>query len=44
MPGGVGAARGTSDMRRPRRPNAGNIRMTAERVALIDWDEAQSTS
>jgi len=36
----VGAAHRTSDMRRPRRPNPRNIRVTADRVALIDWDES----
>ena len=43
MPSSVGATRRTSDLRRPRRPQPAqhrNIRMTADRVALIDWDEA----
>ena len=40
MPSSVGAARRTRDLGRPRRPQPANIRMTAERVALIDWDEA----
>ena len=32
----------TSDMRRARRPQQppGNVRMTANQVALIDWDES----
>src|SRR5687768_6905449 len=40
MPCGVGAARRARDVRRPRDPNPRNVRVTAERVALIDWDEA----
>ena len=40
MPSGVGAAHRTRAVRRPRRPNPRNIRMTADRVALIDWDES----
>jgi len=27
-------------MRRPRDNNPGNVRLTANRVALIDWDES----
>jgi hypothetical protein len=41
MPCGVGAAHRPSDLRRSRRPNnPGNVRMTVDPVALIDWDEA----
>ena len=39
MPSSVGAAHRTSDMRRPRQPQQ-PVRMTANRVALIDWDES----
>ena len=40
MPSSVGASDRTRAVRRARRPNPGNIRMTADRVALIDWDES----
>jgi hypothetical protein len=40
MPSSVEAADRTSDMRRPRQPQQpDNVRMTVNRVALIDWDE-----
>ena len=40
MPSSVGAAQRAPDMRRPRRPQPGHIRMTSDRVAMIDWDES----
>jgi len=41
MPGSVGAARRTSDMRRPRQPQQPWQRSNDRgRVALIDWDES----
>ncbi len=40
----VGAARRASVVCRPRQPQESrNIRMTADRVALIDWDESHAT-
>ena len=41
MPSSVGAAHGTSECVVHGDPNnPGNVRIAAERVALIDWDEA----
>jgi hypothetical protein len=47
MRSSVGATHRSHEVRRPRRsalraraPNPGNIRMTADRVAMIDWDES----
>ena len=40
MPSSVGAAHGRERCVIHGDPNPGNIRMTADRVALIDWDES----
>ena len=40
MPGSVGATHRSHDVRLHGDPNPGNIRMTADRVAMIDWDES----
>ncbi|MET8323243.1 hypothetical protein [Micromonospora sp. NPDC005189] len=42
MPSSVGAVHRTSDMRRSRRPNPGNVRLAANQVALIDWDDSHA--
>ncbi len=40
MPSSVGAAHRTQTCVVHGDPNPGNIRMTADRVAMIDWDES----